>query len=57
MWSVIVVVLSPSFNLRSGIVQRQESVFIQALGTNPPLSDSMNVLFTGLPGRLKSRVT
>ena len=52
-WSVIVVVLSPSFNLGSSIVQRQEPVFVQTLGANPSverLDERVICRFAGTTG-------
>lgn len=45
----VIVILSPVFDLLSGVVERQESVGVEAFVTES--ADAMNGLSVGLPGR------
>jgi len=50
MWSMIVVVLSPVFNLGLSVVQRQEPVFVQTLGANSPVERLDESVIRGFAG-------
>lgn len=55
-WSFVVVVLTPCFDLLARILQRQELAFVQTLRSAAIIDDSMIALSVDVPGRLKSSI-